>query len=183
MITSCPASVRPSVQLSVCPFHIFIFFSRTTGPISIKLGTKYSWMKGIQVCSIEGPRPSQRGDNWERIKINWQLLKMLFSRTTGPISTTLGTKRGIQVCSNEGPHPYQRGDNWEIIKIIWQLLKIFFSRTTGPISTILISRHDISFKLGTKHVWVMGIQVCSNEGPRPFPRGDNYKIAKIHWQN
>ena len=28
----------------------------------------------------------------------------------------------------------------------------------------------------------MGIQVCSNEGLCPFPRGDNYKIAKIHWQ-
>ena len=24
----------------------------------------------------------------------------------------------------------------------------------------------------------MGIQVCSNEGPRPFPKGDNYEIAK-----
>ena len=32
-------------------------------------------MKGIQVCSIVGPRPSQRVDNWEIIKINWQLLK------------------------------------------------------------------------------------------------------------
>ena len=30
------------------------------------------------------PRPSKRGDNWELIKINWQLLK-IFSRTTGPI--------------------------------------------------------------------------------------------------
>ena len=28
-----------------------------------------------------------------------------------------------------------------------------------------------------------GIQVYSNEGPRPFPRADNYEIAKIHWQN
>ena len=27
--------------------------------------------------------------------------------------------------------------------------------------------------------WVKGIQVCSNEGPRPSPRGDDYKIAKI----
>ena len=27
------------------------------------------------------------------------------------------------------------------------------------------------------------IQVCSNEGPRPFPRGDNYEIAKIHLRN
>ena len=52
-------------------------------------------------------------------------------------------------------------------------LKIFFSRTTKPIST----------KLGTKFPWVKGIQVCSNEGPRPFPRGDNYEIAKIHWRN
>ena len=57
---------------------------------------------------------------------------------------------------------------------------MFFSRTTEPIST----------KLGTKHPWVKGIQVCSNEGPYPFPRGDNYKIAKIknlllqnHWAN
>ena len=32
--------------------------------------------------------------------------------------------------------------------------------------------------LATKHSWVKGIQVCSNEGPRPFPRGDNYEIAK-----
>ena len=48
---------------------------------------------------------------------------------------------------------------------------IFFSRTTWTIST----------KLGTKHPWVVGI--CSNEGPHPFTRGDNYKIAKLHWQN
>ena len=26
-------------------------------------------------------------------------------------------------------------------------------------------------------------QVCSNEGPRPFPRGDNYELAKIHSKN
>ena len=37
-------------------------------------------------------------------------------------------------------------------------LKIFFSITTEPFPT----------KLGTKHPWVKGIQVCSNEGPRPF---------------
>ena len=48
--------------------------------------------------------------------------------------------------------------------------KIFFSGTTGIIST----------KVGTKHPWVTGIQVCSNEGPRPIPRGDNCEIAKIH---
>ena len=25
------------------------------------------------------------------------------------------------------------------------------------------------------HPWVKGIQVCLNEGPNPFPRGDYYK--------
>ena len=36
------------------------------------------------------------------------------------------------------------------------------------------------FQLGTKHPFVKGIQVCSNEGPRPFARGNNKEIAKIH---
>ena len=79
----------------------------------------------------------------------------------------------IQVCSNEGPRPFARGDNNEIVKIHWWNLKIFFSRTTGPIST----------KLSTKHPCVKGIQFFSNEGPYPFPRGDNYEIVKIHWRN
>ena len=34
--------------------------------------------------------------------------------------------------------------------------------------------------LGTTHPWVKGIQICSNEGSRPFPRGDHYEIEKIH---
>ena len=45
---------------------------------------------------------------------------------------------------------------------------IFFSRTTGPIST----------KPRTKPPWVKEIQVCSNEGSRPFPRGDNYTYSE-----
>ena len=72
---------------------------------------------------------------------------------------------GIQVCTNEGPRPSQRRDNWEIIKINSQLLTKN-SRTTGPIST----------KLGTKYSWVKGIQVCSNEGPRPPQRAEKIKI-------
>ena len=80
---------------------------------------------------------------------------------------------GAQVCSNEGPCTFPRGDDYEIAKIHWQILKIFFSRTTGLISA----------KLGTMHPLVKGTQICSNEGPHPFPRGDNYEIAKIHWRN
>ena len=74
----------------------------------------------------------------------------------------------IQVSSNEGPRHFPRGDNYEIAKIYLQTLKIFFLRTTGPIST----------KLGTKHPWVKGIKVSSNEGPRFFLRGDNKEITK-----
>ena len=44
------------------------------------------------------------------------------------------------------------------------------SETTDP----------IIMKLGIEHPCVKGIQVCSNERPRPFPRGDNYEIGKIH---
>jgi hypothetical protein len=51
----------------------------------------------------------------------------------------------------------------------WGHLKIFFSRTTWPILT----------RLGTNHLWVKGIQVFSNEGDNPFPRGDNSKTVKI----
>ena len=82
---------------------------------------------------------------------------------------------GIQVSSNEGKRSFSRGDtyNYEIAKINWRYLKILFFRITESIST----------KLGTKHHWVLGIQVCSNERPCPIPRGDNYEIAKTHWRN
>ena len=46
LITSCPASVRPSIN-----FSHFDFFSRTTGPISTILNKTHPWMKGIQVGS------------------------------------------------------------------------------------------------------------------------------------
>jgi hypothetical protein len=49
--------------------HLKIFFSRTTGPILIRLITNHPWEKGIQVCSNEGGGPSSRGDNSERVKL------------------------------------------------------------------------------------------------------------------
>ena len=142
-----------------------IFFYRTTGPILINLGTKYSWVKEIQVCSNEGWCPFPRENNIVKmLEKHLPSLKISFFRTTGPVSTKLGTKhpwvKGIQVCSNEGPSPFPRGDNYQIAKIHWQILKIYSSRTAGPIST----------KLGIIHPWVRGIQVCSNEGLRPFLR-------------
>jgi hypothetical protein len=50
--------------------HLKIFFSRTTGPILTRLGTKHPWAKGIQNCTNEGQPPSPRGDNSKRVKIH-----------------------------------------------------------------------------------------------------------------
>ena len=81
---------------------------------------------------------------------------------------------GIQVYSNKEPRSYPRRDNYEISQRKFchrkqtKLKTIFFSGTTGPIST----------KLGTKHPWLLGIEVCSKEGPCPFLRADNRKITK-----
>jgi hypothetical protein len=64
----------------------------------MKLGTNYLWVKGIQVYSNKEPGPPlQRGDNHKNVKIGWGHLK-IFSRTTGPILTRLGTS-----------HPWEEG--------------------------------------------------------------------------
>jgi hypothetical protein len=55
-------------------------FSRTSRPISIKPGTNYPWVKGILNCSIQGPGPLQKGDNYKNAKIGWGHLK-IFQRT------------------------------------------------------------------------------------------------------
>ena len=132
-------------------------------------------MKGIQVCSNEGPRPSQKGDNEEIVKIHWQL-KIILSRTTGSISVKLDTKqhwvKGFQVYSNEEPNPFSRGDNFKIVKIHWMLWKIWWPRTSKPISS----------RLGSKHLWLKGIWFCSDEGSCPSQRGYICEIVKICWQ-
>ena len=120
----------------------------------------HSWVKEIQACSNEMPRPFPREDNYEIAKTYRQKFKIFFFRTTGPISTKLGIMhpwvKVIKDCSYGGPRSFPRGDIYEIALINEQnLKKKFFSRTTEPIST----------KSGTMHPWVKGIQVCSNEEP------------------
>ena len=127
----------------------------------------YNWHKAslgkrIQVCSNEGFRPFLRGDNCEMAKIHWQNLKNVFSKTTGPFSTKLGTKnpwvKGFQVINIRGSAHSQRGDNYEIGKLNWQIWKIVFSKTTEPISTII----------GTKHPWVKGFKFVQMKGSALF---------------
>jgi hypothetical protein len=45
-----------------------IFFSRTSRPKSIKLGTNYLLVKRIQVCSNKEPGPLKRGDNHRNVR-------------------------------------------------------------------------------------------------------------------
>jgi hypothetical protein len=60
-------------------------FSRTSRPISIKLGINHPWVQGILNCSNKGSGPLQRGDNLKKnAKMGWGLLKIFFSRTTDP---------------------------------------------------------------------------------------------------
>ena len=68
-------------------------------------------------------------------------------------------------------HAIFQGEINIIAKIIDKPLKIFFPRNTGLIST----------ELYTKHLYVKGIQVSSNEGPHLFPKGDNNEASKIDW--
>ena len=80
---------------------------------------------------------------------------------------------GLKFNQNGGHSPFPWGVHYVIANIHWRNLKIFSSRSTG----------SILLKLSTKYPWVKGIQICSNEGPCPFPRGDNYEIANIHRRN
>ena len=115
--------------------------------------------------------PFPRGDNYEIAKIHWRNYKNLLLHSE-PFSTKLGTMhlwvKEIQVRAKEGPRPFSRGDDYEIAKIHWRNWKILFSRTTEPIST----------KLWTKHPWMRGIQVSSNEEPINSDKVNNVFFPK-----
>jgi hypothetical protein len=78
-------------------------------------------VKGIQVCSNNGPGSLQRGEKCKNLKMWWDQLKIIFCRTTGPISKRLGTDHlwveGFLFCANEGDCLSPRGENSERVKI------------------------------------------------------------------
>jgi hypothetical protein len=65
-------------------FILKIISSRTSRPISIKLGEKHPWMKRIRNCSKEGRDSFSKGDNHRNAKIGWDHLRIFFTRTTEP---------------------------------------------------------------------------------------------------
>ena len=103
LIACRPLFVCPSVHLSV----YFYFF-----PLLLKnhwANFNQTWHKaslGKRDTSLfnEEPFPFARGDNCKVVKLHWRNLKIFFPRTTGPISTKLGTNhpwvKGIQVSLN-----------------------------------------------------------------------------------
>jgi hypothetical protein len=54
-----------------------IFFSRTSMPISSKLGINHPYVMGILNCSNKGSGPLQRGDNHKNAKMGWGGIKNL----------------------------------------------------------------------------------------------------------
>ena len=69
-----------------------IFYPRTNEPYLIKISTKHSRVKGIQIWSNEGPHPFSRKYDNEIAKIHWWDLKVFFPRTNEPILTKLSSK-------------------------------------------------------------------------------------------
>jgi hypothetical protein len=53
------------------------FFSRTSRPISMKLGTNHPWVKGIPNCTNQVPGPFRRGVNHKKAKMGWGSFKNL----------------------------------------------------------------------------------------------------------
>ena len=100
-------------------------FNRITGPISIKLGTKHSWVKGIQRSPL-----CTRGDNNEITNTYWQnSLKILLHNHWANFNQTWHNAfqgKWILVYSNEGPFLSPMGDYNEIDKIHWQNWKNSF---------------------------------------------------------
>ena len=112
----------------------------------------------------------------------------IFSRTHEPISINPDTKhpwmKEITFPLSEGSHPFQ-GD---IIAKKKKYNNEIKKKNSSPEQ--LANFHEpwykaslggpMSPKLITKHLWVKGNYVCSDEGSCPFPSGDYNKKAKIH---
>ena len=105
-----------------------IFLSRTTRPISTKLGIKRPRVKYFKVCSNEGPVLFQGNIKTKQRKYINNILKIFFFRNTVVISVKLGTKHSrvkrIQVCSNKGALLFQK-------KIIAKIFQRTFQKSTS----------------------------------------------------
>jgi hypothetical protein len=143
-------------------------------PISIKLGTKHTWVKRIQNYWNKEPGPFQRGDNFKNAKIGWWALKNILLKNhwarKPQILWKLPDIVHIQVYSDCCPWGFGGATVGKItftyVNIEKKKLKRFSSITRWPISN----------KLGMKE-----IQICWNKGLKSSSKGDNPKTVKIDW--
>ena len=90
----------------------------STGPISTKLGIKYSWVMGIQVCSHDRKTmPFFHGHS--EITLTTFLLQNIWVnfKQTWP-KTSFGD--GNSFFLNEWPYPFSKGDKSETITNFWE---------------------------------------------------------------
>ena len=106
LITCRPSSVYPFVRLSV--YKLFTFSSSSPEPLGQfhpNLAQSIPGWKGFKFVQMKGHALLQEEIIIKKQKYIDEIKENLFSRTTEPISTNLGTKhpwvRGIQVSSNE----------------------------------------------------------------------------------
>ena len=146
------------IYCTTCPVMWRYFFS------SPELKWKLKWAFLI-ACCVSSIIPSVNFSHFQHLLQNhWTNFNHTWHETSlGGVDSNLFKWRAP---------PFERGDNSERVKLYWKYFKSLFSKNTGKIST----------KLTTKHPWVEGIQVCSNEGQRPSPRGDNHEIVKLYWK-
>jgi hypothetical protein len=86
-------------------------------------------VKGIQVCSIKGPGPLQRGDNHNDIKMGWGHLKIFFFRTMKPEKLNFTWKlpdlEWRQVGQNDGPWGSDGANGNEMHIWYWKNISIW----------------------------------------------------------
>ena len=89
LITICPSSSSLSLALSssLLYFSYFIVFSRTTGPISTKLGTK--WPSGFKFSQMKGPALFQEEIITKLRKYNDEFEKSSSPESMGQFQTNL----------------------------------------------------------------------------------------------
>ena len=93
------------------------------------------------------------------------------SRRFREILCTKSVRQRIIIIGKKKPNKNNKVFRWKRKTLImWQIFqKIFLSSITALISTILC----------TKHPWDLSLFKWR---PRPFPRGENKEIVKIHWK-
>ena len=80
-------------------------FSKTTGPISTKLGSKHPWVRRTQFLLYEGPRPSSRGDNSEITNTLMTFKNLLPNWASfNALDTNYPWVKRIQIYINKGSH-------------------------------------------------------------------------------